>query len=58
MAIEIKMSTQEAEATYRILKSAERKAEALWQEKPSITNRLKFETIEAARIRFAQSLPA
>ena len=58
MAIEIKMSTEEAEVTYRILKSAEAKAEETWEAKPSITNRLKFETIEAARIRFAQSIPA
>jgi hypothetical protein len=58
MAIEIKMTPAEADATYNVLKAAERKAEANWQSNPSITNRLKFETLEAARSRVAQSIPA
>lgn len=58
MAVEIKMSPEEAAATYNVLKAAERKAEAAWRSNPSITNRHKFETLESARIRVAKEIPA
>lgn len=56
MAIEIKMSPSEAEATYRVLRAAERKAEAEYRAKPSIENRDKLAVIESARIHVAQKI--
>lgn len=58
MAIEIKMSPEEADATYNVLKAAERKAEIEWKSNPSIVNREKYHVLEAARIRVAEKIPA
>lgn len=51
MAVEIKMSPEEARATFNALKIAERQAKSDWQQNPSISNRDKFDTLTAARVR-------
>ena len=58
MSIKIKMTKNEADLIYRLLKTAEKDAQYAWTNKPSVSNRLKFETIESARLRFAQQVPA
>ena len=58
MGIKIEMTESELHATYLVLKAAELKAYATWMEKETVANRLKYEKLEAARLRIAQVLPA